>query len=73
MNWKHRAQRLLGNRSQYIQGDGRFAFVTPCSNREFSLWETRAEAEQVRNRILSCGGDCHGVTAHYIADLGEPR
>jgi hypothetical protein len=73
MDWKNKAKRLLGNRTQHIHGDGQFAFVTPCSDREFSLWETRAEAEQARNRILSCGGDCLGVTSHYVADLGAPN
>jgi len=73
MDWKNKAQRLLGNRTRHIDGDGRFAFVTPCRNREFSLWGTRAEAEQARNTFLSCGSDCLGVTAHYVADLGAPQ
>lgn len=71
MDWKGKAKRLLGNRTRHIHGDGPFAFVTPCCDREFSLWATRAEAEQARNRILSCGGDCLGETAHYVADLGK--
>ena len=74
MDWKTKAQWLLGSRTIHIEGDGQFAFVTPCSNRAFSLWPTRAEAEQARNRILSCGGDCLGVTFHYdVADLGAPK
>ena len=32
-----------------------------------------SEAEQARHRILSCGGDCLGVTSHYVADLGAPK
>ena len=41
MDWKSKAQRLLGNRTHHIHGDGQFAFVTPCRNREFSLWERK--------------------------------
>ena len=72
MDWKNKATRLLGNRTIHIEGDGQFAFVTPCRNRAFSLWPTRAEAEQAINRIMSCGSDCHGISSHYIVDLGEP-
>jgi hypothetical protein len=71
MDWKATATRLLGSRTIHLQGDGPFALVTPCRNRAFSLWPTRAEAEQAMNRIMSCGGDCHGVSVHYIADLGK--
>ena len=71
MDWKNKAKRLLGNRARHIHGDGQFAFVTPCINREFSLWGTRAEAEQAMKKIRSCGGDCYGVTSNYVADLGE--
>lgn len=71
MIWKNKAERLLGSRTLHLQGDGQFALVTPCRTRAFSLWPTRAEAEQAMNRIISCGGDCHGISSHYIADLGE--
>ena len=71
MDWKNKAQRLLGNRTIHIEGDGQYAFVTPCRNRAFSLWATRAEAEQAMNSIMSYGGDCQGVTSHYIVDLGR--
>ena len=71
MNWELKAKRLLGNRTIHLEGDGQFALVTPCRTRAFSLWQTRAEAEQAMNSIISCGGDCHGVSSHYIADLGE--
>ena len=71
MNWKNKAKRLLGNRTIHLQGEGQFAFVTSCRKRAFSLWPTRAEAEQAMNSIMSCGDDCHGVSSHYIADLGE--
>jgi hypothetical protein len=70
MNWKNKAERLLGNRTIHLQGDGQFALVTPCRKRAFSLWATRAEAEHAKNSLPSCGSDCHGVAAHYIADLG---
>ena len=69
MNWKDKAKRLLGNRTIHIEGDGQFALVTPCRTRAFSLWPTRAEAKQAKNSIESCGGDCHRVSSHYIADL----
>lgn len=71
MNWTNKAKRLLGNRTIHLHGEGRFALVTPCRIRAFSLWPTRAEAEQAKNNIMCCGGDCHGVSSHYIADLGE--
>jgi hypothetical protein len=71
MDWKTKATRLLGNRTIHIEGDGQFALVTPCRTRAFSLWATRAEAEQAMTSSRSCGGDCHGVSSHYIADLGE--
>ena len=70
MDWKDKAGRLLGNRSIYLEGDGQFAFVTPCRDRAFSLWATRAEAEQAMKTIISCGGDCQGMRSHYITDLG---
>jgi hypothetical protein len=73
MDWKNTATRLLGNRSIHTEGDGQFTFVTPCRDRAFSLWSTRAEAEQVMNRIMSCGGNCLGVAFHYIVDLGAPK
>src|SRR5262249_60156536 len=69
VDWKNKAQWLLGSRTSHLEGDGQFAFVTPCSNRAFSLWATRLEAEQFMNSILSCGRDCLGVTSHYIVDL----
>jgi hypothetical protein len=72
MDWKDKATRLLGSRTIHLQGDGPFALVTPCGNRAFSLWATRTEAEQTMNSIISCGEGCHGMTFHYIADLGEP-
>lgn len=71
MDWKDKAKRLLGNRTIHLEGDGQFALVTPCRNRAFSLWATRAEAEQAMRSIMSCGGDCQGMTSHYIADLAE--
>lgn len=72
MDWKVKATRLLGNRTVHIEGDGQFAFVTPCRKRTFSLWATRAEAEHAIKSSMSCGGECHGVSAHYLVDLGEP-
>jgi len=72
MDWKNIATRLLGSRTLHLQGDGQFALVTPCRTRAFSLWATRAEAEQAMKSIMFCEADCHGVTFHYIADLGEP-
>jgi len=72
MNWKDKATRLLGSRTVHLQGDGQFALVTPCRTRAFSLWASRTEAEQAMNSLMSCGGDCHGASFHYIADLREP-
>jgi hypothetical protein len=69
MDWKNKAKRLLGNRTHHIHGDGPFAVVTPCSNRAFSLWATRADAENAMERILSCGPDCRGGSSHYVTDL----
>jgi hypothetical protein len=71
MDWKAKATWLLGSRTIHLQGDGPFALVTSCRTRAFSLWPTRAEAEHVMNSIMSCGGDCYGVSFHYIADLGK--
>ena len=68
-DWKNTAQQLLGNRTFHLDGDGPFAFVTPCRKRAFSLWATRAEAEHALKSRMSCGSDCQGVTAHYIVDL----
>jgi hypothetical protein len=72
MDWKTKATRLLGNRTIHLTGDGQFALVTPCRNRTFSLWATRTEAEHAMNSIMSCGGDCLGISFHYVADLREP-
>ena len=71
MDWKATATRLLGSRTIHLQGDGPFALVTPCRTRAFSLWPTRAEAEQAMKRIMACGGDCLGGSFHFIADLGK--
>ena len=71
MDWKHKAERLLGNRTRHIDGDGQFAVVTPCGKRAFSLWATRADAEQVRESIMSCGAECLGSASHYIVELGK--
>ena len=71
MDWQDQAKRLLGSRTIHLEGDGPFAFVTPCRNRAFTLWATRAEAEQALKSIRSCGSDCQGATAHYIVDLGS--
>ena len=72
MEWKDKATQLLGNRTIYAEGDGPFAFVTPCSNRAFSLWVTRAKAQEAMKSIMSCGNDCLGMTSDYIVDLGKP-
>jgi hypothetical protein len=72
MDWKAKATRLLGSRTIHLQGDGPFALVTPCRTRAFSLWPTRAEAEHAMKSFMACGADCHGVSAHYVADLREP-
>jgi hypothetical protein len=72
MDWKAKATLLLGNRTIHIEGDGPFAFVTPCRGRAFTLWATRAEAEQAMRSIMSCGGDCQGMSTHYIVDLRKP-
>ena len=71
MDWKNKAQWLLGSRTIHIDGDGPFAFVTSCRARAFSLWATKGDAEHVMKSIRSCGSDCQGVAAHYIVDLEE--
>ena len=72
MGWKDRAAQLLGNRTIYLEGDGPFAFVTPCRNRAFSLWATRTEAQEAINSVKSCGNDSQGMTYHYVVDLEKP-
>jgi hypothetical protein len=69
MDWQNKAKWLLGSRTIHVGGDGPFAFVTSCRDRAFTLWETRADAEQVRKSIMSCGSDCLGSASHYIVDL----
>jgi len=71
MDWKHKAERLLGNRTRHVDGDGQFAVVTPCGKRAFSLWATRVDAEQAMKTIRSCGADCLGSTSHYIVELEQ--
>ncbi|HKP01420.1 MAG TPA: hypothetical protein VJU02_07305 [Nitrospiraceae bacterium] len=71
MDWKHKAKWLFGSRTIHIEGDGQFAVVTPCGKRAFSLWATRADAEQAMKTIMSCGADCLGSTSHYIVELGK--
>jgi hypothetical protein len=72
MDWQNKAKWLLGSRTIHIEGDGPFAFVTSCRARAFSLWATRADAEQVRKSITSCGADCLGSGSHYIVNLEKP-
>ena len=71
MDWQTKAKWLLGSRTRHIEGDGPFAFVIPCRNRAFSLWPTRANAEQVMKSSMSCGPDCLGRDSHYLVDLGK--
>ena len=71
MDWKRTAKRLLGNRTRHVDGDGQFAVVIPCGKRAFSLWATRADAEQIRKSIMSCGAECLGSASHYIVELGK--
>jgi hypothetical protein len=71
MGWINKAKQLLGNRTSHIGGDGQFALVTACRDRAFSLWATRAEAEQALKRLTSCGGD-YCVSSHYLVDLRKP-
>jgi hypothetical protein len=71
MDWQTKAKWLLGSRTRHIEGDGPFAFVIPCRDRAFSLWATRADAEQAKKRIISCGADCLGGDSHYLVDLGK--
>jgi hypothetical protein len=71
MDWQTKAKWLLGSRTKHIEGDGPFAFVTPCRDRAFSLWATRADAEQAMKSIMSCGADCLGRDCHYLVDLGK--
>src|SRR5262245_53455121 len=69
VDWQNKAKWLLGSRTIHIEGDGPFAFVTSCKDRAFSLSATRADAEEVRKRLMSCGSDCLGSASHYIVDL----
>ena len=71
MDWQTKAKWLLGSRTRHLEGDGPFAFVTPCRDRAFSLWETRADAERAMKSVMSCGASCLGTDSHYLVDLGK--
>ena len=60
MNWQTKAKWLLGSRTRHLEGDGPFAFVVPCRDRAFTLWATRADAEQAMKSVMSCGANCLG-------------
>ena len=69
MYWQNKAKWLLSSRTIHLEGDGPFAFVTSCRDRAFSLWATRADAEQFMKSVMSCGSDCLGRASHYIVNL----
>ena len=47
MDWQTKAKWLLGSRTRHIEGDGPFAFVIPCRDRTFSLWQR----EQMQSKL----------------------
>ena len=55
-----------------LQTVGSKKWILKATMDDSSNPKTEAEAEQAKNSIISCGGDCHGVSSHYITDLGEP-
>lgn len=71
-SWKTLARKRIGRTAIFRGGDGPFAFVTPCREVVFSLFQTRAEAEKRKVKIdkVGCGGECWRGK-HYIEDLQE--
>ncbi len=67
--WVKKARQQLGQEAIHIEGDGQFAFVTPCGVPAFSLWPTREEAENCANNLSTCGRGCRGRDNHYVYDL----
>jgi hypothetical protein len=68
--WKRIARKLFGKEAVHHEGDGQFAFVTPCREFHYSLWPTRQEAEAISQRVTrtGCCGGCI-PSMHYIRDL----
>ena len=54
-SWKTIAKKQFGKAATYHWGDGRYAFVTPCREVHYSLWQTIEEAEKRKGRSIGQG------------------
>lgn len=67
--WQAAAQREWGETAVWIQGDGQYAVLHPCSEElTVTLCATAAEAKKVK--AFKCGGSCLR-SRHTITDLGS--
>lgn len=71
-SWKSIAKKAFGKEAVHHEGDGQFAFVTPCRVFTFSLYPTMEELNVIKRRVNKggCGGDCKPST-HYTRDLAN--
>ena len=66
--WQAVAQREWGKTAVWIQGDGQYAVLHPCSDElTVTLCATPAEAKKMKS--FKCGGSCLR-SRHTIMDLG---
>jgi hypothetical protein len=66
--WQATAQREWGATAAWINGDGQYAVLHPCSEQlTVSLCATQAEAKKMK--AVKCGGGCTR-SRHTILDLG---
>ena len=67
--WQFAARREWGTTAVWIQGDGRYAVLHPCSQElTVTLCGTPAEAKKMKS--VRCGGGCT-PSRHTITDLGS--
>jgi hypothetical protein len=71
--WQNEAWRRWPE-AAWIEGDGRFAFVTYCRDAAVTLWPTEEDAQAEKAKLDgwgSCGGRCW--KDHVIIDLESER
>lgn len=67
--WQAAAQREWGTTAVWIQGDGQYAVLHPCSE-ELTVTLCATPAEAKKAKAIRCGGACTRAR-HTITDLGH--
>jgi hypothetical protein len=54
-SWTSIAKKAFGKEAVHHEGDGQFAFVTPCREVQFSLYPTMEELNVIKRRVNKGG------------------